>query len=144
MSKSYSIDVTLQAPGERNTIALIIKKGSEMGFVYYDSDFFSRWGDERIILSNEEAIHKILDNNEINANQGGAYVEVMFQDTQFMLRVFDLTSTTLGLYMSNFGYQWEGTFFGDVYFFDFGAYTEILLTLCKDFAVLKLETDILY
>lgn len=141
MSTLRVIDATLQVPCDQVTVFSIIKKGSELGFIYFDSDIFERKGlKENQILSNEEAKHKILDHNEINAHEGGAYVEVMFKEIVFMLRMSDKNGM-VEVHMGDFHPGWEKPFYGDVEMFDFGKHVELMLTLCGDFALIKLETE---
>lgn len=142
MSSLQNIDVTLWAPYTKNVLEMLVNRGAELGFVYYDSYIFMQGvSEEKKILTTMEALHKILFHSSETEKNSGAYVEVQFEEIRCLIRVYESDGGSTIVSMSNFAPGWKKSFFGNTYRFDFGRHIQLMIMLCEGFAIVKLEAE---
>lgn len=140
MSISYSISIELDANCSNQNISLIFKRGSELGFIYYAKSLEAFDGYHSIAATCIEASEFIFKNFERGVyDDGENYFMTKFQDTDFLLTLYP-KNNNLRVSFVDIGEPWTRVIDYESQTIDFARYSRLLLDLCKDFSILKLDT----
>jgi hypothetical protein len=140
MSISYSISVELDANCSHQNISFIFKRGSELGFIYYVKSPEPSDGYHSISASDQAAAEFIFKKIEHGTyDDGENYFMTKFQDTDFLLTLYP-KNNNLRVSFVDIGEPWMRVIDYKSRTIDFARYSRLILDLCKDFSILKLET----
>lgn len=143
MSATYSVYCTLQATNTKKNIRAIIKRGAEIGCIYYN-DIWKKHDSDSVTLSIENAVKVMMDRSPEVLVDFGPSIYTKFEDTYFVFRInpnFD--NNLLNVSMGAISHPWRKEFWNspeDVLMIDFARYIRLMLKLCDDFTILKLKT----
>jgi len=132
MSISYSIEFFLDLKYEKNNIDYLFQKCIENNICLYSDTF-----DNVYELDSKGAATQIL---AIEVDDEKPKVHAKFQDTDFFIWIYKEKDNLLSISIGSFGRIWRKEFVDGCYDIDFARYIRLLLRVCRDFTILKLET----
>jgi|SRR5579862_5934660 len=133
MSITYSVDVKLDVKYSPANILRVLKEGAAMDFVYYQ--YIS---DENPVVDFAKAVDIFL---ATDPDSGDKFMNVIFQDTNFLLWFFESCDGFLEISIGAFGVPWRADFRDKNRMIHLARYIRLLLRLCKNSIVLELKTD---
>jgi hypothetical protein len=137
MSISHSVSAILDAPHNSKNIANIIQHGSHLGFIYYNQTVDSYYPS---VFSYHEATQVIFKCTDATlCDTSDAYLLVKFENTDFLMRI-DPRDQGIRISIFDFGFPWKQEADIEAGTIDFARYIRLLLLLCKDFTILRLQT----
>lgn len=140
MSLYYSCDIYLSAPLNEETLLTLINRGKHLGFIYFNLQSYSGNLDIDTSMSSEEAFNYILMGKTTKKNDSDfpKCLTVKYLETILTLSFYEKDGcTNVSLFV--LGNKWEKTI-NDKICFDFGRYVKLLIDLCEDFCIEKVET----
>jgi len=152
----YTYEALLDAQFTDTSLLKIIQRGHDLGFQYYAYEDYDFKHDESSKIDNGQILKKIVADNEPQ-NKNFEYcpgVGIFYFDNSFVpprnneenysigfiLRIVN-KSGNIWISEQPLGY-WSRNFVVDAYKnIDIGRHMQLLLKLCKDFSVIKIETN---
>ena len=144
MSKIHFIDTIFKEKFSEKNIDRILRKGLDLGFVYFknilDEDFVPN---EIICL--DKALNKILSYKRPITNvisDENSIIETRFKDTHFSLDIGQSEEGLLKVSIFDFTNAWKKEFWNHQERYcalDVERYLRLLLKLCEDFTIINLE-----
>lgn len=139
MSKNFSVDVTVLANyNNKSNILKILEKGNKLGFIYHDHHIGGGFYSETPIMKPAQAYEKILHAIDFGED-GGPTIYVGLGGENYTFLSFYRNEGMLVISMFGMGPKIEREFEGGEYALDFAVYIRIMLDLCNDFALKKIE-----
>ena len=144
MSVSYGIYVELDFEFMEKNIFSIIHRASEMGFVYLANVEDKECFDIHVwYLDVAQAVLKLQMVTEEILDNGGPWLRVKFHDTSFFLWIRKSKKGRILVSFGSFEFRWDKQFDRgcSMYTIDLARYVRLLLNICNDMNILKVETD---
>jgi len=142
MSITYGIDVNINAAYSQQNIHFILEKGAKLGFRYYGC--FWEKNENFVILDIKNTVKEIMKQSSEPFKNSEPRVYVKLEDTYFFFCILnkkDSMEVSLGGFASPWKKEFWNSPYGDTLMIDFARYIRLLLKLCEDFTILKLETS---
>ncbi len=139
MSIQHAVSVILNGHYKKENIQNILQKGISKGFIYYDHILGERY-EESPVLDAERAAEKVIKALKEDTD-GGPSVYTHFDDNNGFLFFYKFEDQLIEFRIGSFGSPIRKDFKDNVYSIDFDHYIRMVLDLCKDFAIIKLETE---
>jgi hypothetical protein len=133
MSIIYAIRILLDFSYEKNNIDYLFQKCIENNIYLYSDTFYDIHQ-----LDSISATSRIL---SVELEPEDRSILAKFQDTDFFIRIYKKENNLIKFSIGGFGIAWKKEFMNDHYGIDFARYIRLLLRVCKEFAILSLETD---
>jgi len=134
----HNVNSVIEAEYNERTIRAVLKKGEELGFIYYDNDAqLTDKGYPRIGL--EQAVNKVLVESR-QKTDGGPNAYTNIGETICFLWFFRTENNNVKVSMGGFGVP-KRKDFEYFYTIDYAFYMRLLLKICSDFTVLHVETE---
>ena len=142
MSINYSVDLRLKAVFNEEKVGLILQKGKDIGFIYYDHICGERYSTSPVLNVND-ATRKMLDYSEEIVSDGGPNIWTKFEDTYFTLWIREYEKGFIDVFIAGTSYPWKKDFWNGAvdHGFDFARYIRLLLKLCEDFTIVEVRTS---
>ena len=142
MSVIYALDVKLIDKYDNEKMSQIIKRGMEIGFIFYDHICGERYTDSPV-LNVEGAMKKMLNYSEEITWDGEPNIYTKFQDTYFYFWVGKSEEGFLVVHLGGINFPWKKDFWNGAvdHGFDFARYLRLLLKLCEDFTIVEVRTS---
>lgn len=135
MHKDYTVAVSLWFVGiNKDVVTHILKSGAKLGFIYRDRYAPGRTNTDAKVVSYEHVAEKLLE-----YQTGGVYIEVVYQDIVFFLRIYNNEGIEHLVRMSHFAPGWTKKFSDGREAVDLARHLKLLLTLCDDMALGRVE-----
>lgn len=139
MSIDYSVNLTLYATYNEENILKILQKGSSLGWIFYDQ-ILGELYEEAPILNAEQALQKIL--RAIKEDiEGGPTVYVKFANPGYAHLSFLEENKFLRCDLFGISYLRRKDFEENFHGIDFAFYIKLMLDLCNNFLLKKIEID---
>lgn len=137
MSIQHFVNIKVNAIYAKENIRAILENGSKKGMKYKDDS-----SGQHVNLGVDQAADTIINAFESNAEYG-PLVSVIIEenDCAAILSFYKSDEGYLEMHFGGFGSPIRKDFNGNMRFIDFDHYIRMALDLCKDFAIVKLETE---
>lgn len=139
MSKSYFVITTLGIEYCETNIKKIIRKGSEIGFIYYDFIMGEQYQDSPL-LSYEKAFERVINMKKKPDEDDSLFFKISMKHFAH-LWFYKTEEGYLEYYLGSFSYIKEKKFENSHTTIDFKFYIEVALQLGNDFGIEKLNAD---
>lgn len=138
MSRNYFVDITLFAEFQKKSnILKILEKGCQLGFIYHDH-ITSKTYESSPILTPNHALEKVFKSIELNTEEGPTVYTRINEDSYAFLAFYDdekLIKCSMFAMTNIIRKRFEENY----YEIDFAFYIKLMLDLCNDFAIKKIE-----
>lgn len=143
MSKSYFLEISVNASLNESCMQTLLEKGKQLGFVYLNRhDYCDYLPDIKEYLTTDQAIQNILMSHKIKPidDEFPEGLAVSYQDIYFVLLIRPEHEGFKIILMPMIN-DWVKTYENEKYF-DFGRYTKLLIDFCIDFPIIGINTRI--
>jgi hypothetical protein len=138
MGIKHSIEISLFAQYNQANITTILQKGMDLGLVYYDHVAAENYEDSPVLNASQAAL-KVAHALKEKIEEGPA-VFAKIEETYGFLFFYN-ENGQISFSFGTFGSPIKKDFKDGFYYIDLDHYIRMALDMCKDFAILKLETD---
>ncbi len=132
----YGITAVSLAPYNFDTVAKILRNGSQIGCIYYDFILGERY-EESPILTPEEAADKVIKGDEDNMH----CIYTRYEDTYFHMFFRPDTNNCTDISIGPFGYEWIKDFINNYECLDAARYMKFLLKLVSVLPLVRVEIE---
>jgi hypothetical protein len=140
MEISYLVSVELDAEHNRENLRLIFQQGLELGFIYYAKPCDQFDGYHSIAANSMQVTDFILKFTDKSlTDHSDAYFATKFENTDFLITAHP-NDGRIRISILDFGDPWIQLIDNQVGTIDFARYIRLMLALCKDFSILKINT----
>lgn len=143
MSREYGIYTTLGLSFTQENMQILIQKTSAIGFIYLTEKEDKELFNIKIrYFTIDQAISKLLMMAERMDEYDLPFLHVKYQDTDFYFRLYENKNKLIEMGIGVFGFCWnKHPEYGDnESTIDFSRYIRLLLNVCSDITLLRLET----
>lgn len=134
MSIQHFVNIAVHACYTKENIKNILERGIQKSFYYHSFD-------ENITLTSENAAQKVIEAFKSKAEYGPLVFIKLENDCNAIISFYESKDGFLEVHFGGFGSPIKRDFKEDVYAIDLDHYIRMALDLCKDYAIVKLETD---
>jgi hypothetical protein len=136
MSAMYGVGIKIHTQFNYDTVARIAKEGANRGFIYLEEESLSGKTMDYSLVAK-----KFLFCSHSDQDYERVLIFTKYEDTYFYLRVVadgEATRVSIG----GFADAWAKVFSNSDkrFYFDFVRYIRLILSLCKDFSIVAIET----
>src|SRR6185436_11177476 len=104
MSKSYNIDISIDAPFNLKTIELVLQEGINHGFIYYNCIHPATK-----LVSTEQAALNFYSKAQEKIHGEESYTFIKYQDTFLFLVIYN-QAEKISIYMGDATFKWYKQF----------------------------------
>lgn len=134
MSLGYAVFVELDVPYNVSTVKFLLKKGADLGFIYYQF-ILGKMNLDSDPLDIDMATESVMIGDSEN---GLNCLTIRINDTCATLHLWE-SGENIKMMFTDLCYDWSKTYHDKEFDLDVGRYGKLMLNLVSDFKIKKME-----